>query len=359
MSRAVAYSEKPCIALIIDSESWAFAHIANQLTTHLADRFRFRVIPVEVINNINQILIMTADCAVTHFFWRDFLRLATQKVAQRYADGLGFRVFSDFKEQYVYRRVITTSVYDHLFLDDHDILARAALFNNMVSGYTVCSERLMERYKRIESYPDPMALTQDGVDLDVFRPMNIGRLDTLGQRTMVIGWAGNSTWAHERGEDFKGLHTVLKPAVEALQAEGLNIRLELADRQHKLIPHKDMPEYYAKLDLYVCPSKIEGTPNPVLEAMACGVPVISTDVGVVPQAFDGDPFDMILPSRSVAALKQCIRRYYLGGARQARQISDYGLGKIAPWSWSHRAMSFGNFFDQFIDTAATRELAHV
>ncbi|WZB73295.1 glycosyltransferase family 4 protein [Achromobacter xylosoxidans] len=47
-----------------------------------------------------------------------------------------------------------------------------------------------------------------------------------------------------------------------------------------------MPAYYNSLDLYVCPSAIEGTPNPVLEAMACGVPVISTDVGIVPKRSD-------------------------------------------------------------------------
>lgn len=355
----MAYSKKPCVALIIDSESWAFAHIAEQLTRHLSDRFRFRVIPVEVIDNIGQVLIMTADCAVTHFFWRDFLGLATQKATQRYADGLGFCAFSDFVEQYVRNRVITTSVYDHLFLEDEDILARIPLFNEIVSGYTVCSQRLMNRYRRIESYPDPTVLAEDGVDLNLFRPMDMGRLDTLGQRTMVIGWAGNSAWAHEQGEDFKGLHTVLKPAVKALQAEGLDIRLELADRQRRLIPHEDMPEYYAKLDLYVCPSKIEGTPNPVLEAMACGVPVISTDVGVVPQAFDGDPFDMILPNRSVATLKQAIRKYYWGGAHQARQVSDYGLRKIVPWSWSHRARNFGNFFDRFIDRVVVQRPKHV
>ena len=51
-----------------------------------------------------------------------------------------------------------------------------------------------------------------------------------------------------------------------------------ADRQIRMIPHDKMAEYYSKIDLYICTSKIEGTPNPVLESMACGVPIISTDV---------------------------------------------------------------------------------
>ncbi|HDX2677011.1 TPA: glycosyltransferase, partial [Escherichia coli] len=83
----------------------------------------------------------------------------------------------------------------------------------------------------------------------------------------------------------KGYHSLLKPAVEQLQSEGLNIELVLADRQLGFIPHDEMVKYYSQIDVYVCPSKIEGTPNPVLESMACGVPVISTDVGVVKDAF--------------------------------------------------------------------------
>ncbi|WP_250147674.1 hypothetical protein [Escherichia coli] len=56
---------------------------------------------------------------------------------------------------------------------------------------------------------------------------------------MRVGWAGNSKWAGEL-EDFKGYHSLLKPAVEQLQSEGLNIELVLADRQLGFIPHDEM-----------------------------------------------------------------------------------------------------------------------
>ena len=42
----------------------------------------------------------------------------------------------------------------------------------------------------------------------------------------------------------------------------------------------DMPEWYSHIDVLICASESEGTPNPVLEALACGVPVISTHVGI-------------------------------------------------------------------------------
>ena len=49
-----------------------------------------------------------------------------------------------------------------------------------------------------------------------------------------------------------------------------------------------MREYYNSLDLYICASRSEGTPRPVIEAAACGVPVISTDVGIVPELIEND-----------------------------------------------------------------------
>jgi glycosyltransferase involved in cell wall biosynthesis len=43
---------------------------------------------------------------------------------------------------------------------------------------------------------------------------------------------------------------------------------------------KDVPKFLAALDILVSPSRSEGFPNAVVEAMACGVPCVATDVGV-------------------------------------------------------------------------------
>jgi glycosyltransferase involved in cell wall biosynthesis len=137
--------------------------------------------------------------------------------------------------------------------------------------------------------------------------------------------------------------------VQQLRDEGLDIQLELADRQQHQIRHADMPEYYAQLDLYVCASKMEGTPNPVLEAAACGVPILSTNVGVVPQVFGSDPFGEILPERSVPALTRAIRRRYHAGALQTRRLSAYNLRRIQPWGWSAKAENFRKFFKEIAE----------
>jgi len=44
------------------------------------------------------------------------------------------------------------------------------------------------------------------------------------------------------------------------------------------VPNNKLPEYYNKSKVYIIPSKYEGHPKTLLEAMACGIPVIGADV---------------------------------------------------------------------------------
>ena len=334
--------EKTKIALIIDTDNWAFGNIARQLERYLSEQFDFVVIPMDIIDNIDKIFMMTEDCDIVHFFWREHLTLIGTPYYRSYVESLGMP-YELFHERFIATKKLSTSVYDHLLLEEDELSGRAHLFTEIVAGYTVGSEKLNRIYSEVSGYPEPTRVIEDGVDLTKFMPMNIERLQEVGQRELVIGWVGNSQWAAEL-EDFKGVNTILKPAIEQLQQEGFAVKGLFADRQDQFIPHDQMPNYYSKIDVYVCTSKIEGTPNPVLESMACGVPVISTDVGIVPQALGELQKAFILPERTVEALKASIRKLVEEPALLTR-LSTENLERIKEWDWSIKAAKFGQYFE--------------
>jgi hypothetical protein len=53
---------------------------------------------------------------------------------------------------------------------------------------------------------------------------------------------------------------------------------------HSLVQRADLPAVYDGIDVFLCTSELEGGPMTVLEALACGVPCVSTPVGLVPDA---------------------------------------------------------------------------
>lgn len=344
-SDSIPPGKKPKIALVIDTDHWAFGNISRQLQRYLSDRFEFTVIPMDIIDNIDQVLMMAEDCDVVHFFWREHLTLIGTPYYRSYVESLGLS-YPAFAHRFIASKKISTSVYDHLLLRLEELDGRRHLFTGLVAGYTVGSEKLNSIYSKIPDYPKPAYVVQDGVDLSLFKPENLVRLQEVSHRELVVGWVGNSKWAAEL-EDFKGLHTILRPAVEELRAEGYAIRLELADRQQGFVPHEEMPGYYARIDVLCCASKIEGTPNPVLEAMACGVPVVSTDVGIVPEVFGERQRDFILEERSKDCMKAKLKSM-IGQAELLQALSAENLESIRGWDWSIKAENFYLFFSSLL-----------
>ena len=335
------------IALIIDVEYWAFANTARQLQNYLSDEFDFVVIPGKNIDNISQVFMLARECQIVHFFWREYLRKIESQDFQSHIESLGMSQ-SEFEKKFVLSKHVTIGVYDHLFLDQESIKDREHLFCEQISGYSVSSKILNEIYSDILSYPKPLVVTQDGVDLNIFKPINISRLNDIPKRELIIGWAGNSKWRSDLLGDPKGLHTILNPAIERLKLQGLKIDKYYADRQEGFIPHDQMHEYYSKIDVLVCVSEIEGTPCPILEAMACGVPVITTDVGIVREAFGELQSEFVLPNRSINSLCNLITKF-LKNPELASKLSLENLEKIQKWSWKFQAENYRTFFKKILN----------
>ena len=66
--------------------------------------------------------------------------------------------------------------------------------------------------------------------------------------------------------------------------------------------------FYAMADVFVLPSLSEGSPNALLEAMACGLPVVATRVGGVPEIATNGTTALLVPSKDPVSLARAIDR---------------------------------------------------
>jgi|HubBroStandDraft_1064217.scaffolds.fasta_scaffold00257_9 glycosyltransferase involved in cell wall biosynthesis len=119
----------------------------------------------------------------------------------------------------------------------------------------------------------------------------------------------------------------------------------LAARLHFLGEREDVPGLVAGFDLAVLSSAFgEGFPNVIAEAMACGIPVVSTDVGDAGRIV-GDAGLLVAPRDSgamadawQALLAAPSRRAAMGRAGRARIAQDYGLDRMVD--------SYGQLYEQ-------------
>jgi len=114
------------------------------------------------------------------------------------------------------------------------------------------------------------------------RPPLIGYIGRLSEEKGVQHLVGALPTILNGRQDLRvliGGDGQLRVSINAsLQEEELTARVDLPG----WIPHDDLPNYLNKLQLLVLPSYTEGLPNIILEAMACGTPVLATPVGAIP-----------------------------------------------------------------------------
>lgn len=121
------------------------------------------------------------------------------------------------------------------------------------------------------------------------------------------------------------------------QPLGARIReLGLADAVVRLgyVPAVDLPHLYGGAVFFAFPSLWEGFGIPVIEAMACGVPVLTSNVSAMPEVAEGAA--LLVNPASVASIAEGMARLTADPALRA-QLVEAGMKRAAAFSWKRTA----------------------
>ncbi len=105
-------------------------------------------------------------------------------------------------------------------------------------------------------------------------------------------------------------------------------------RIHGFAPVEDLPAWYNAADLFVFPSLYEGFGFPPLEAMACGTPVVTSNVSSLPEVV-GEAALTVAPL-DIDALTEAMGRI-LGDSVLATSLWSAGLERAATFTWNRTA----------------------
>lgn len=223
--------------------------------------------------------------------------------------------------------------------------AKRASGLSTVSEY---SKRDMVKFYGLD--PDKINVVPEGVDTSVFRPLDdtsalsLWRAKTFGEDIPYIVYVGKPTERRNLSALIRAFGELKKdgfphklliagsslpgtsPFRRVIDELNLNSEVFVLD----YVTHEEMPLLYNAASLFVYPSSYEGFGMPVLEAMACGTPVIALDNTAFPEFAGGVAH--LLKDANVGTLKDGMTAV-LNDESWRKQMSEDGPKRAAAYDW--------------------------
>lgn len=219
-------------------------------------------------------------------------------------------------------------------------------FNNSLlrqaDAVQVISPQLNQYYQSLFIRPKYIVEIPNGIDVDRFKP-DINRMEArsilgLPLDRLYIGSTGRL--ATVKGFDlllsaFAMLQTCHPdshlliagdgPEHETLRRQALNLGID--DQVMFSGYQEDVRPLLWALDVYVCSSRSEGVPHSILEAMAAGVPIVSTRVGAIESVLRHNEEAVLVDEVAPEAIASAIGRI-LSAPEESRGFSSAALKRV-------------------------------
>lgn len=215
----------------------------------------------------------------------------------------------------------------------------AAMLSSPALKAVICNSQLisdeMRRYYDVPA--EKLVVIENGVNLDDFHP----RLAQAWRNTQrqALGIAADTPVLLYVGSGFerKGVAPLIEAVARMRCREAqlvivgsdrhsarfarLARRLGVAERVHFAGAQKDVRPYYGMADAFVLPTRYDPMPNAALEAMACGLPIVtSTTCGIAARVSDGVS-GFVCDALDVAGIAESLDRLTVPGAAEAMRAA--------------------------------------
>jgi glycosyltransferase involved in cell wall biosynthesis len=192
---------------------------------------------------------------------------------------------------------------------------------HLAHAYVAVSEATAEiaRANR-ECAPSRLHVIANGVDLEAYRPDEVARREVRSELGIpadayVLGTVGRVSLEKDHALLVRAAGPLLGPGLRLViagdGAELANVRTAARAFEPWVVltgVRHDAPRVLASFDAFVLSSRSEGLPLALLEAMACALPIVATDVGGVADVVDHGRAGVLVPPRDEEALRRAMAR---------------------------------------------------
>lgn len=190
---------------------------------------------------------------------------------------------------------------------------------HLAHAYVAVSDATAEvARKKHECAPSRLSIIRNGIDLDAYHPDEATRRavrDELGipQDAWVFGTVGRVSYEKHHTLLIRAAGPLLGPKVRLVivgdGAEMERVRAEAKRYEPWIVltgMRRDPPRLLAAFDVFALSSRSEGLPIALLEAMATGLPIVSTEVGGVSEVTEQGSAAILVRSGDEAALGRAL-----------------------------------------------------